>query len=202
VAEVSLAGTDTVRSLVTSYTLGTNLENLELINGSVAQTGIGNTEDNPISGSNAANMMDGGDGIDTVSFAANAGGVSVDLNGGVVLGPDTTGDRVQNMENVIGSGFDDQITGNAAANLMQGGADTLFGGNGDDVLQGGNGADQMYGGFGNDTFIFNSLNMVMGETDRIVAYDLTQHTLSVQASGVGSVTATAGGMGLTCTLPC
>jgi len=51
-------------------------------------------------------------------------------------------------------------------------------------------------------FIFNSLNMVMGETDRIIAYDLTQDTLSVRASGVGSVTATAGGMGLTCTLRC
>jgi len=179
----------------------------------VAQTGIGNTEDNPISGSNAANMMDGGDGIDTVSFAANAGGVSVDLNGGVVLGPDTTGDRVQNMENVIGSGFDDQITGNAAANLLQGGAgdDTLFGGNGDDQMYGGFGNDTFTAGAGNDlmsgdqgddTFIFNSLNMVMGETDRIIAYDLTQDTLSVRASGVGSVTATAGGMGLTCTLRC
>lgn len=66
------------------------------------------------------------------------------------------------IENLLGSSFDDILTGNAAANIIQGGkgndtldgksgADNLFGGTGNDVLMGGEGNDILTGGLGKDT---------------------------------------------------
>jgi lysophospholipase L1-like esterase len=49
---------------------------------------------------------------------------------------DTSGDKetLHNIENIVGSAFDDVLRGDAAANLIRGGA-------GDDILTGGSGAD-------------------------------------------------------------
>jgi Ca2+-binding RTX toxin-like protein len=52
---------------------------------------------------------------------------------------------VTNFENLVGSNFADQLGGNAANNLIEGGLgnDTLAGGLGNDTLNGGAGADSM-----------------------------------------------------------
>ena len=64
-------------------------------------------------------------------------------------------DVLVTIENVVGGGGDDSITGNTAANLLDGGAgagnDTLLGGSGNDTLLGGDGNDQLVGGVGNDS---------------------------------------------------
>ena len=62
-------------------------------------------------------------------------------------------DELQNIENLIGSAFDDSLTGDAGANRLDGGLgnDLLIGGRGDDLLIGGLGADQLIGGGGVDT---------------------------------------------------
>jgi Ca2+-binding RTX toxin-like protein len=52
-------------------------------------------------------------------------------------------DTIKNFENVIGTSFNDSITGDGIAN-------SLFGGAGDDTLIGGGGADTLAGGTGND----------------------------------------------------
>ncbi len=57
-------------------------------------------------------------------------------------------DTLLNIENVEGSDFNDNITGDAAANRLAG-----LGGN--DMLNGGAGNDTMIGGGGNDTFFCN-----------------------------------------------
>ncbi len=65
-------------------------------------------------------------------------------------------DRYYSVENVLGSEFDDTLTGNSAANELAGGDgnDRLSGGGGNDTIDGGLGDDRLTGGGGNDTFIF------------------------------------------------
>jgi Ca2+-binding RTX toxin-like protein len=63
-------------------------------------------------------------------------------------------DSLSNMENLIGSMFNDSLTGDGSANVLSGlaGNDILSGGGGDDMLIGGSGSDTMTGGAGKDTF--------------------------------------------------
>ncbi|SMO65928.1 beta strand repeat-containing protein [Paracoccus laeviglucosivorans] len=88
----------------------------------------------------------GGTGRDMVSYAAAAGGVTVNLalTEAQTLGGGQGTDRLESIESVIGSNFADRITGNAAAN-------NLIGGAGNDVLAGGMGNDTLNGGTGIDT---------------------------------------------------
>ncbi|MEZ5774812.1 MAG: M10 family metallopeptidase C-terminal domain-containing protein [Hyphomicrobiaceae bacterium] len=53
------------------------------------------------------------------------------------------------IERAYGGNGDDEITGNAVANI-------IFGRGGDDRINGGAGRDTMYGGSGNDDFVFSS----------------------------------------------
>lgn len=77
-----------------------------------------------------AEFFDGEDGIDTVSFAARDSGVTVFLS---VTGIPLL-DTIVNTENVIGSAFGDEITGD-------GGDNEITGGEGDDILDGSGGND-------------------------------------------------------------
>jgi Ca2+-binding RTX toxin-like protein len=63
-------------------------------------------------------------------------------------------DIIAAVENVIGTGGNDTITGSTEANRVEGGdgIDLLKGGAGNDTLRGGSGADNMAGGTGNDTY--------------------------------------------------
>ncbi|WP_373820100.1 Ig-like domain-containing protein [Glaesserella sp.] len=62
------------------------------------------------------------------------------------------------IENLVGSEFNDTLTGNVADNNIYGGAgnDTIDGGAGNDYLDGGLGDDVLVGGLGDDTFILDS----------------------------------------------
>ena len=96
--------------------------------------------------------LDGGGGIDTATYAHASGGVTVSLTSGTSNGADGS-DTLVNIENLIGSAFNDTLTGNAGANRLDGGAgnDSIQGGAGDDVLIGGDGADTLDGGTGINT---------------------------------------------------
>ena len=78
-----------------------------------------------------SNVLDGGAGTDTVSYALAHGGVTVNLG---ITGPqETLGagiDTLTSIENLTGSPFDDTLTGNADGNAILGGA-------GNDILSGG-----------------------------------------------------------------
>jgi hypothetical protein len=83
-----------------------------------------------------SDIIDGGAGTDTVSYA-NAGGVLLDLTAGLavdVVNGDF--DMLISIENVIGSAFDDGLFGNAEANVLRGGGgnDTLAGQGGPDTF--------------------------------------------------------------------
>jgi Ca2+-binding RTX toxin-like protein len=77
----------------------------------------------------------------------------VDLDLGLGAGADATGDSLTAIENVIGSGDDDWLVGNSAANRLEGsfGDDILQGGSGIDTLLGGAGRDLLHGGAGADS---------------------------------------------------
>ncbi len=68
VIEQFFEGVDTVRSLIDSYSLAENLENLDLVG--AALTGYGNELDNLIRGNAQDNLIDSGDGSDLITGAA------------------------------------------------------------------------------------------------------------------------------------
>ena len=76
------------------------------------------------------NLINGETGIDTISFAAAAGPITLDLSN---TGAQATGvgtDTISNVENAVGSASADILTGNSGANRLTGGqgGDTLTGG--------------------------------------------------------------------------
>jgi serralysin len=99
-----------------------------------------------------ADLMDGGAGFDLVRYDTAASGVIVDLSRQGGFGGEANGDVYVSIEGVVGSGFADTLTGDAAANVVYAlaGDDILYGLGGDDQLVGGDGNDFLYGGFGAD----------------------------------------------------
>ena len=121
---------------------------------------IGGAGDDTIDGGRGADTIDGGpNGAngDTLSYASSRAAVRVNLGREEYRGGDAQGDKISNIENVIGSSHNDWIRGNVWANRLTGGAgnDTIMGGGGSasdgDILRGGAGNDALYGGDGNDT---------------------------------------------------
>jgi Ca2+-binding RTX toxin-like protein len=108
-------------------------------------------------GGAGADDLDGGSGSDdTASYVGSSAGVNVSLTTGSGSGGDAAGDTLSDIENLIGSDYNDTLTGNSTgggANTLDGGLgdDTLSGEGGHDVLNGGAGNDSMDGGSGNDT---------------------------------------------------
>lgn len=144
--------------------------------------------------------IDGGAGVDTVSYLNHNGKLEIDLESGDVLIDGSLEDDVENIENVdgvinasnviygneddnllSGGNFNDKIFGRDGDDVLEGldghdeldggnGNDVLQGGNGDDVLVGGQGNDKFYGGAGNDVFKFSDLD-VAGAVSNDVIYD-------------------------------
>ncbi|SPJ28087.1 calcium-binding protein [Falsiruegeria mediterranea] len=108
----------------------------------------------------------GGAGVDTVTYFQSTSGVAASLrNGAPVNGQETgygsRGDAVRDLyfeiENLVGSNFDDHLTGNNGRNYLSGldGDDFLFGYGGGDYFKGGAGNDTINGGGGSDFAIFD-----------------------------------------------
>lgn len=97
-------------------------------------------------------------GIDTLDFSQAKRGISISLGSTGTQSIDAAKNKIQligTFENVIGTPYDDQITGNSADNLLVGGGgnDVLNGQAGRDILIGGNGADRLNGSSGEDILI-------------------------------------------------
>jgi Ca2+-binding RTX toxin-like protein len=162
-------GIDTVETLV-SYTLPANVENLLVIT-PTAVTGVGNTLNNVITGNNGndnlkglsgndtisggngndtieggpgTDKLNGGPGLDTISFVGSTAAVVADLKSKYA-----GGDTVSLFENLLGSRFNDKLTGSDVANVINGGA-------GNDIIEGRKGKDTLTGGAGRDVFIYRS----------------------------------------------
>ena len=113
-------------------------------------------------GGNGSDTLFGGDGVDTINGGAGSDwvgfyddiiGVQVNLKLGTVANDGSgNAETISDVENVLGTALDDQITLSDVAGMAlgNGGNDILLGGNGADTLAGGEGDDLLLGGAGND----------------------------------------------------
>jgi Ca2+-binding RTX toxin-like protein len=104
-----------------------------------------------VGGAGADNLA-GGTGIDTARYEGSLAAIYINLAANTAQGGDAEGDALSSIENVIGSRFNDTLSGDGTVNTLSGGGgtDTLDGGAGDDTLDGGEGDDSLVGGLGND----------------------------------------------------
>lgn len=143
--------------------------------------------DNAITTTNDANVntltssayddyLDGMGGSDTVSYKAASAGVTVNLT--TATAQDTGGagtDKLLNIENLIGSSYNDSLTGGASGSTLDGGL----------------GIDTLTGGAGNDTFVVTAGDTV---SDASAAdTDLVKSSVdSVLPSNIENLTLTGG----------
>ena len=143
----ALGGNDTINGNDGADTL-TGGEGDDILNG-------GKGDDILIGGA-GADTLDGGEGMDTASYADSPGRVLVRLHDarGVKFG-DAEGDKLTNIEHLVGSDHNDILAGDGGDNRLEGGDghDDMYGGpaGGDDEMLGGNGDDRIFGGKGDDT---------------------------------------------------
>jgi Ca2+-binding RTX toxin-like protein len=164
----------------------------DTLNGSAGDDTLnGGAGDDILIGGSGYNELIGGPGMDTASYATAAAAVDVFLYLGDAYGAGA--DTLAGIEHLIGSGFNDLLIGNDAANQIsggkgmdhlagQGGADKLLGQAGDDFIEGGGGndtlvgganQDDLTGGAGNDVFVFNAVGESAVGGKRDVIQDLS-----------------------------
>lgn len=161
----------------TNLARGLTLESIERVTGSGRQDvffGDGNSNDFRglgdydwfVGSAGGRERYFGGDGVDTVTYFLSSSGVTANLRNGARVNDQETGygsqgdaarDLYYEIENLVGTAFDDRLTGNAGRNQLSGldGDDFLFGFEGRDYLKGGGGNDTIDGGAGSDYALFN-----------------------------------------------
>ncbi|WP_164870835.1 Hint domain-containing protein [Mesobaculum littorinae] len=135
----------------------------------------GGSGDDTLRGGVGADTLSGGTGLDIADYSDSDAAVTVELNGGTGRGGTAEGDTYTGIDGVIGSDFDDSISGfdkegwgsDRYTNVFHGGAgddtlsgmgggDSLYGDEGNDVLSGGTGDDFVSGGADADTIVVDS----------------------------------------------
>lgn len=120
-----------------------------------------------LTGGPGADKLDGASGFDYARYDTATAGIVASLADLAANEGDAAGDTYISMEGLVGSPFDDTLTGDKGVNDMTGLAgndvmaglgdnDSISGSEGDDTLDGGLGADMLVGGPGNDTFVFKA----------------------------------------------
>ena len=190
-----------------------------LLGGDGANRLEGGDGDDLLIGGLGADQLNGGAGVDTVSYVGSNGvsgtpatGVAVNLGANTATGllTEADGDRFDSIENVLGSQFNDSITGNDADNMLKGnrgndtlvggggshattsnngafalGADVLIGDDGNDTLRGGHHDDNLDGGTGNDVLEGGADRDVLsgGDGDDILRGDASTNSTGTTETG-------------------
>ncbi len=149
-----------------------------LIGGDGNDTLDGGEGNDVLSGGAGQDTLKGGTGNDTASYQIDAtdrgsAGISASLVTGWVdvANADNVwtlhADRLDSIENIIGSNGKDYIEGDAGNNSLSGekGNDSLLGGAGSDILLGGDGNDDLHGEAGNDILVGGIGNDVLDGGD-------------------------------------
>lgn len=154
----------------------------------VVGTVLGGSGDDLLISGIGSDTLDGGPGLDTVSYAQASSLVRVNL--ALATAQNTAGagsDKLLGIENLIGSDFNDTLTGNTGDNVLSGGL-------GNDSLSGGLGRDSLLGGDGDDSLIIDNLDTtVIGGVglDRVTVTGATGPvTLNLVTSQLETVSAT------------
>ena len=95
---------------------------------------LGSRHNDMLAGNADANQLNGGPGIDRVSYSSSNAAVTVNLETNDVRGGYAEGDVLDSIENITGSTHDDTLVGDVGNNVLEGGP-------GADVLNGGDGID-------------------------------------------------------------
>jgi VCBS repeat-containing protein len=215
VLSIKVTASDGALSATQTFSLNVATNVINGTAGSDALTGTagndvinGGAGNDTIVGGLGADIIDGGAGTDTISYADSTSAVKINLLTNVNSGGSAAGDRLTNIENIIGSSFNDTITGSSSSNYINGGAgndtivgglgadvinggagkDSLWGNNGKDNLKGGAGADYLVGGGGNDTFIYENLTDSTNQnSDLILDFIHGQDKIDLSALGIDSI---------------
>ncbi len=123
----------------------------------------GSNYDDILISSSVNNTINGGIGIDTVSYASAIAAVTVSLTANTATGGGGS-DTLSNIENIIGSSYNDTLTGNTANNTIDGGA----------------GNDTLIGATGNDLYLFKNIfgNDIIRDTSGTDSIDLSDFILA------------------------
>jgi Ca2+-binding RTX toxin-like protein len=157
VTEAPDEGTDTVQSVLLTYTLGTNVEHL-ILTGTGPSAGFGNALNNGLTGNGGANLLDGKGGADTMTGGGGGDLYIVDHTGDTVVealnkGIDTVVSGIThsistNVENLRLIGFSAiSGTGNELDNVLNGVLNLA--------------GNTLTGGAGNDTYVLGSGDLVV-----------------------------------------
>lgn len=119
----------------------------------------GGDANDTLEGGQGNDTLNGGAGTDTATYENHDEGVVGSVNFVQSVSEDES-DSLISIENLIGSAFNDSLSGNNLANVLwgRGGVDNLIGNNGDDVLYGEAGDDNLRGRNDNDTLYGGDAN--------------------------------------------
>ncbi|MEM9047547.1 MAG: calcium-binding protein [Pseudomonadota bacterium] len=180
----SLVGIEGVRgSLLNDRLTGDSQANrLDGASGNDRLIGAGGND--TLAGGEGFDTLFGGAGRDLASFSgdAEAGGtlgVLVRLEQAFAIDGFGSLDRLNALESVRGTAFDDRIFGSSLANDLFGGGgrDDLRGAAGNDTFEGGAGTDRLFGGAGTDRFLFRD----GFEIDRVEDFNAAAERLDFSA---------------------
>ncbi|WP_281018759.1 FecR domain-containing protein [Minwuia sp. IMCC3077] len=205
------AGDDTMNSGDGNDTLSGDAGADTLFGAAGADQLFGGADDDFFDGGAGNDIIDGGAGTDTALFTyGGETGVVVNLTAGTATDEFGNTDQLAGIENVTGSDFSDQLTGDAQNNVLRGGIgnDTLLGAGGADTLDGGAGNDLLnlladdtttaLGGDGNDIFAVNAT--VLGAED-VLDGGAGVDTLAIELGGTIDEAALSGVTNIETLLP-
>jgi Ca2+-binding RTX toxin-like protein len=155
----TLTGIENLTGSAFADVLTGNDGNNSLSGGGSNDSLFGGRGDDTLAGGAGADSLNGGEGMDFLDYSASGAAVSINLASNSASGGDATGDRLQGVDGIIGTnfndtliGFDNQgLSGDVYTNIF-------FGGLGNDVLDGAGSDDILFGGADNDTVIGGSGN--------------------------------------------
>ncbi|MDQ3756453.1 MAG: fibronectin type III domain-containing protein [Actinomycetota bacterium] len=118
-----------------------------LVGGTEADTLNGDADHDTLRGGAGGDGLTGGAGSDTADYSTAGAAVLANLATPAGNTGEADDDTYTTVENLRGTSFDDSLTGDAAANVLDGrdGSDSVSGSAGNDTLIGGGGDDQLSG---------------------------------------------------------
>lgn len=186
----TLSGDDTVSGQGDAVTGGPTTQRMDVIGGAGDDTLTGGAAVDVLRGDTGDDRLDGSGGVDSTDYVLATGPVTVDLAAGTATGADGN-DTLVDVEQIIGSEFDDELFGDSGPNFIRGagGIDTIHGRAGNDALGGNAGCDLIHGGAGDDQVSY------LDESGGVEVDLRSQTAVSPSCNGTETFTSIEGAVG-------